>query len=126
MLSLTTQKLGDVTVFRCAGRLTADHGDDLRRTVISQPPLRMAVLDLAGISAVDAAGLGTLVSLLRWAKASGRELKLMNVVPRVEEVLRLTHLQSVFAICSVPEILDLLCRASRQSQFAAAAAQRVA
>ncbi|MGA3210077.1 MAG: STAS domain-containing protein [Terriglobales bacterium] len=126
MLSLTIQKLGDVTVYRCAGKLTAGQGDDLRRMVTSQPPLRLVVLDLAGISTVDAAGLGTLVLLLRWAQATGREFKLMNVVPRVEQLLQLTNLKSVFAFCSVREVLDLMCRAARQTQFAAAATQLVA
>jgi anti-anti-sigma factor len=122
MFNLTIQKLGDVTVFRCAGRLTAGDGDNLRRSVISQPPIRMAVLDFAGIEAVDAAGLGTLVYLRQWAQATGRKLKLMNVVPRVEQALRLTHLKPVFDICTVPELFELLCRATKESEFVVAAA----
>jgi len=114
MLSLTIHNLGDVTVFRCAGRITADDGNVLRNAVLTQLPIRIAVLDLAEISAVDAAGLGTLVYLQKWAKTSGTKLKLMNLMPSVEEVLDLTKLRSAFELCSVQDMLDLLCRATRR------------
>jgi hypothetical protein len=63
--------------------------------------------------AIDAAGLGALVSLLAWAKSTQRTLKLMNVMPRVGHLLRLTKLNSEFEICSALEMLDLLCLAIR-------------
>ena len=62
------------------------------------------MLDLAEVSGVDAAGLGTLIWLQRWAKGSGTKLKLINVMPRVEEVLDITRLKSSFEICSVEEV----------------------
>lgn len=98
-MSVRINKLGDVAVFRCAGRITADGGDVLQAAVRAQHPLRVAVLDLSAISAVDACGLGILVSLLIWSNATGKELKLMNLRPRVEEVLALTNLLSVFEVC---------------------------
>lgn len=122
MLSLTIQKLGDVSVFQCAGRLTAGDGDILRIAVRTQSRVRTVVLDLAEISAVDAAGLGMLVSLRAWAKSTGTELKLMNLTPRVEEVLELTHLRPAFEVCSVREMMDLLCRATQPPRIDTAAA----
>jgi anti-anti-sigma factor len=119
MLRLTTLKLGDVTVFRCAGRITADI---LREAVMNGPHARIVVLDLAEVSAVDAAGLGALVSLQKWANANGTRLKLMNLVPLVDEVLELTNLRSAFEVCSVEDMLDLLCRATKQPRFATAEA----
>ena len=119
MLSLTIHNLGDVTVFRCAGRITADDVNVLRNAVLTQPHIRIAVLDLAEISAVDAAGLGTLAYLKKWAKTSGTKLKLMNLMPSVEEVLDLTKLKSAFELCSVQDMLDLLCCASSQARFVA-------
>ena len=119
MLSLTIHNLGDVTVFRCAGRITADDVNVLRNAVLTQPHIRIAVLDLGGISAVDAAGLGTLVYLHKWVKTSGTKLKLMNLMPSVEEVLDLTKLKSAFELCSVQDMLDLLCRATIQARFVA-------
>jgi hypothetical protein len=75
------------------------------------------VLDLAEATAIDAAGIGMLVSLRKWAKASDVRLKLMNLTPKIEDLLELTQLKSAFEICSVPEMIGLLCRAFDQSQF---------
>lgn len=116
MLNLKIQNLGDITVFRCAGRITAEDADGLRHAVLAQSQLRVAVLDLAEISAVDAAGLGMLAGLRNWARLAGKQLKLMNIVPRVEEVLELTKLRSAFEILSVREMMDLLCRAAHPVQ----------
>jgi anti-sigma B factor antagonist len=126
MLSLTIHNLGDVNVFKCAGRITANDGKALRKAVLCQLPSKMAVLDLAEITAVDAAGLGMLVELRAWANRTGTQLKLMNLTPRVEEVLRVTNLRGSFEVCSGREMLDLLCRAIGTSPFrgpAVAAAQ---
>ena len=116
MLNLKIQNLGDVTVFRCAGRITAEDAEGLRKAVQAQSQLRVAVLDLAEISAVDAAGLGMLAGLRNWAKAAGKQLKLMNIVPRVDEVLELTNLRAAFEILSVREMLDLICRAAHRTE----------
>jgi anti-anti-sigma factor len=117
MLSLTIHNLGDVTVFRCAGRISVEDGHALRNAVLVQPHILIAVLDLAGISAVDAAGLGILVSLRRWADATGTKLKLMNLIPRVEELLEVTKLKSAFEVCSVHEMFDLLCHSNSEARL---------
>jgi len=75
------------------------------------------VLDLVNIAAIDAAGLGMLVSLRTSARQTGRILKLMNVTPWVERLLQLTKLKSEFEICSAREMLDLLCRAMQVSEL---------
>jgi anti-anti-sigma factor len=105
MLSLTVHILGDVTVFQCVGRITFAYADALRIAVIKQPRVRVAVLDLARVSAIDAAGLGMLVSLRKWSRSNGWTLKLMNLTPYLEYLLELTGLRSMFQICSVGDML---------------------
>lgn len=116
MLSLTVHRLGDVTVFRCTGQIAFGSGDGLRTALSTQSRSRIAVLDLAGITAIDAAGLGILLSVRARALATGVKLKLMNLTPKAEQLLELTNLRSAFEILSVPEMLDLLCRAIGQPQ----------
>ena len=101
MLKITIHNLGNATIFRCTGRITVQHADLLRMTVLKQAPLSIVVLDLAEITAMDAAGVGALVSLHWWATAIGARLKLMNLTPRVQELLELFNLRSAFEICSV-------------------------
>jgi anti-anti-sigma factor len=117
MLNITIQKLGDVSVFHCSGRIAAGEEERLRAAVRNQARSRTIVLDLAEVTAIDAAGVGMLVSLRAWSQASGSELKLMNLNSRVEKVLRLTKLRSAFEVCSVREMMDLLCRADRSSRL---------
>jgi anti-sigma B factor antagonist len=115
MLSFTINNLGDVAIFECKGRMTVEGGDALRNAVLCQAYVQQVVLDMKEIRDIDAAGLGVLASLRGWAKATGTELKLMNLTPRVEKVLALTGLKGVFAICSAREIIELWCRALHTS-----------
>ena len=115
MLSLMIEKLGDVTIIHCAGRTVVPDVRELGIVLLRQLRTRTIVLDLMDIVAIDAAGLGMLVSLRTWAKQTGKILKLMNVTPWVERLLQLTKLKCEFEICSAREMLDLLCRAIHQS-----------
>ena len=108
MLTFTVRNLGDVTIFHCKGRITCDNRDSVRDAVLAVSHTRIVVLDLAGVAAIDAAGLGLLVFLRSWADSAGTELKLMNLMPRVEEVFALTNLRSVFEICSLQDLPDLV------------------
>ena len=113
MLSLRIQKLQDVTILHCAGRFAFPHAAKLGTAILREVRASVLVLDMMETVAIDAAGLGVLVSLRTWANSTGRILKLMNVTPWVEQLLRLTRLNSEFEICSAREMVDLLCLAIR-------------
>ena len=115
MLSLRIERLGDVTVIHCAGRIVFPYNREFRIRLLQQIQTRTLVLEFVDTITIDASGLGLLVSLRTWATQTGRALKLMNVTPRVEQLLQLTKLKSEFEICSAREMLDLLCRAIHQS-----------
>ena len=115
MLSFTIHKLGNTALFRCTGRLVSDNVESLREAIQTQTQARTVVLDRAEIASIDAGGIGVLVSLREWTRASGAAFKLMNLTPRVEDVLELTNLSAAFELCSVAEMLDLLCHAIRQT-----------
>ena len=113
MLKIIVQKLGDISVLRCHGRIVAgDAGSILRNAVLSQGLTGMLVIDLARVERIDAGGLGILLGLRESARSRAIMFKLMNATKRVEEILELTHLQSVFEFCSVRELLCLLHRAA--------------
>ena len=111
MLSLRIQQLGDVAIVHCIGRISFPDRRGLRIALLQELRTRTLILDLADTVAIDAGGLGALVALRGWAKQSNRRLKLMNVTPRVEQLLQLTKLARWFEVCSAEEMLDLLCRA---------------
>ena len=55
---------------------------------------RDIIVDLGGVTAIDAAGIGALISL----RAAGTYLRLVDPSETVRQVLRLTNLDSVFDI----------------------------
>jgi anti-sigma B factor antagonist len=59
------------------------------------PQSKRIVLDLTDLSMMDSLGLGTLVRLYVSAKAGGSCVVLVNVGPRIRQLLGITNLLSV-------------------------------
>ena len=94
MLNVIVEKLGDVVILRCQGRIVRGQETAILCAAV-QLYGREVILDLRKVDAIDAAGIGVLVSL----QAAGVYLKLMAPGEQVREILRLTKLDSIFEIC---------------------------
>ena len=87
------------------GPLTADEGDmmsgDLPTAVAQLADTGYAeiALNLRGVTQLDARGLGELVLALRAARDRGLRLRLVAPPPRVERMLSVTRLDTVFELC---------------------------
>jgi anti-anti-sigma factor len=107
-LDLETRAINDVTVLFCRGRFT--YRDEA--TAFSQkiaellPHARQVVVEFSGLEAIDSAGLGELVVVHMWIRASGCCLKLAGLNPRIQHTLELTNLHSVFDVH--PTLADAL------------------
>jgi len=113
MLHTTVQQLGDASVLHCRGAILAGEAYSiLLTTAMSEGRARLLILDLAEVDRIDAGGLGILLGLREWAQGNAIRFKLMNLMHSVEQILELTGLNRVFEICSVPESLCLLHRAT--------------
>jgi anti-anti-sigma factor len=97
MLNVTIERLNDTVVLHCTGRIVRGEETALL-CAASRQHGRTVVIDLGRVDAVDAAGIGMLVSL----QAAGIYLRLMNPNQQVREMLRVTHLDSIFEICEPP------------------------
>ena len=99
-LSVETQISGDVFILHCEGRIV--YGDEcavLRERVVSiLPGSPKIVVNLAGVDHIDSEGLGMLVGHLVSAKNRGGELKLASPGTHVNDLLRRTNLDTVFAV----------------------------
>lgn len=91
-LSLTEESREDRAILYCAGKLVAGREATGLSAVVQSYPQSNLAIDLARISAVDAAGLGTLVALYRWATVNGKRLTLANPSRRVRAVMERTGL----------------------------------
>ena len=103
------ERLQDVAVVRCSGRMVRGAAlDGFRRRIEQLDRLRVLVLDLSDIQQLDAGGLGTLLLVRRWALQNSARLKLVNPPLFFRRVLEATHLNSVFEISSLKDALYIL------------------
>lgn len=120
MLTVNTERAGDVAIIRCAGRIVRGQESTLRDAVLAETRIRIIVLDLSDVEALDAGGLTLLVSLHRWTESNRIHLKLVNPRTFVHEMLTRTHLDCVFDISSLDHALAVLGGCEHRRNHAAA------
>ena len=99
-LNLDIRPWEDATLVRCTGRLTAETSPHLKTEVKALlPDKRRLILDLGELTYMDSSGLGTLVGLYISAKGARCEFQLLNLSPRMRELLSMTNLLSLFEAC---------------------------
>ena len=103
MITVTTHRTADTVILRCHGRLVRGEESSLLCAAV-QEHKKDVVVDLEGVTAIDAAGIGALLSL----QAAGIYLKLMNPTEPVRAVLRLTGIEALFEIREAKSIEKLI------------------
>jgi anti-anti-sigma factor len=116
MLTVKSERAGDVVVVKCAGRIVRGQEGALRNAVLQEKLARVVVLDLSDVDSIDAGGLTLLVSLHRWTENNRTHLKLVNPSVFVHEMLTRTHLDCVFDISSFDDAVTVLCGRQRQRE----------
>ena len=110
MLDVHIQKFANIAILCLQGRIGVCEKDALRSAVQTQSSVSAIVLDLDRVVGIDAGGLGALLELRNWALRNGVELRLMSIGNRVQQVLDITCLNSVFENSSEAEVLHLATR----------------
>lgn len=107
--STKTESLGSVAVIHCSGRLCFQ-GEALPLAETAQNFLAAGndvVLDFAALTLMDSAGIGQLVFISMYAQALGREVCIACAPDRVQYLLRLTNVASLFEFfVSVEDALE--------------------
>jgi anti-anti-sigma factor len=99
-MCIEEQAIEDGVFWRLCGRLTEGAGD-LLEGAVTRAVLhgwRRIVMDLGGVSMIDAGGLGALVRVYRASAASLMALSLVRVPKRARHLLMITRLTTVLAI----------------------------
>ena len=81
------------------GKLTIGEGDELLKDKINsliQQGHKKLILNLEGVPYVDSAGLGEIVRTYTTVSRQGGNLKLLNLTKRIEDLLSITKLLTVF------------------------------
>jgi anti-sigma B factor antagonist len=100
-VKLTTRQVGDVTVVDAAGRITLGEGASMFRDKIRDLATggnKKLLLNLAEISYIDSSGIGELVSGFTTVTNQGGVVKLLNLTKRVQDLLQITKLYTVFEV----------------------------
>ena len=100
-LLIAERRTGDVTVLALSGEMLVDDGDlALRQRIhelIDQGQVKILV-DLAGVTHIDSAGVGMLVAKQKTVRERGGDVKLMHLTNRSQRLLALMKLVSVFEV----------------------------
>jgi anti-anti-sigma regulatory factor len=79
MLDLHIEKIGELAVVECEGRIVrSEAAFNLREAVTSLRHARIIVLDLSEVRAIEGGGLGMLLFLQRWAYDHDIQFQLFN------------------------------------------------
>jgi len=124
-LKFQVECLQDLAVVSCSGRMVRGASLDQFRRRIEQlmeqlGRVRVLVLDVSQVEQLDAAGLGTLLQVRRWATQRSAKVKLVNPPLFFRRLLEATHLTSMFEISSLKEAICILRSQECPPRFAVA------
>ncbi len=98
-MQIEEREVGEVLILDLSGKLTIGEGDELLKDKINslvQQGRRELVLNLAGVPYIDSAGLGEIVRTYTTVSRQGGKLKLLNLTKRIQDLLAITKLLTVF------------------------------
>jgi len=109
MFGVHVEKIGDVSVIRCEGRMIgSDAAFKVRDEVRRQKDSKVVLLDLSELSFMGADALGMLAFLQAWTRSLGIQLKLYDPPPGVRQTLQRFHPTIEFEIASMDDVLSML------------------
>jgi anti-sigma B factor antagonist len=100
-VKLTARQVGDVMVVDAEGRITlGEAASSFRDTIrnLSGSGNKKLLLNLADISYIDSSGIGEMVSGFAMLSNQGGAMKLLKLPPRVQELLKITKLYTMFEV----------------------------
>ncbi len=92
---------GDVRIIKLSGKITIGAGDVKIRELIDQAleeGKKHILLDLAGVSTIDSSGIGEMVACYTTVTKQGGQLKLLRLSPKINDILQVTQLITVFDV----------------------------
>jgi anti-sigma B factor antagonist len=100
-MKIEKRTVGDVIILDISGKITLGEGTmTVRNTVrdILKNNEKKIILNLADVNYIDSSGIGELVSTYTTVTNSGGQLKLLNLTKKIQELLAITKLLTVFHV----------------------------
>jgi anti-sigma B factor antagonist len=100
-MNISQRSENGVTILDVSGKITIGVGDvavrDAVHTALASGRTNL-LLNLQGVSTIDSAGVGELVSAFTTVTNRGGKLKLVNLPAKVNDILQITQLITVFDV----------------------------
>ncbi len=100
-MKATVRQIESVTVIDISGRITLGEGctqlRELIRDELSKGNKKL-LLNLGDVTYIDSSGIGELVSAFTAVTNQGGQLKLLNLTKKVQDLLQITKLLTVFDV----------------------------
>ena len=100
-VTINTRLSGEVTILDVAGKITLGEGSVLLREKVKElaaAGTKKLLLNLEGVSYIDSSGIGELVAAFTSISNGGGSLKLLHLTKRVQDLLQITKLYTVFDV----------------------------
>ena len=98
-LEVKQRQAGDVTILDMNGAVRIGEGSITLRDAIrglADEGKKKIILNLAGVNYVDSSGIGELIANYTTVSRQGGQLKLLNLTDRIQNLLVITKLLTVF------------------------------
>ena len=98
-LNISERQAGDITIFDMNGDIIFGQGNVVLRSAIRRllgEGKKKILLNFSGVGFVDSSGIGELVSGFTAVNREGGQLKLLNLTQRIQHLLVITKLLTVF------------------------------
>jgi anti-sigma B factor antagonist len=98
-LEVNQRQAGDVTILDMSGAVRIGEGSVALRDAIrglADEGKKKILLNLAGVNYVDSSGIGELIANYTTVSRQGGQLKLLNLTDRIQNLLVITKLLTVF------------------------------
>jgi len=109
-MNIRQRQVGDVVVLDLSGKITVGIGDVAIRDAVQVAlggGARDILLNLQQVATIDSAGVGELVSAYTSVAHRGGKMKLVGLPPKVNDILQITQLITVFEIYDTePEAVE--------------------
>ena len=98
-MDIKERVVGGVSILDLSGKVVLGEGDLQMKQRIKDllaDGQKRILLNLADVNYIDSAGLGSLISAYTTSKREGASLKLVNLTKRIQNLLAITKLITVF------------------------------
>ena len=100
-MKITKREKNGVTILEVEGKVTIGKGDVVLREAVLQAigegPAKL-LINLGEVTTIDSSGVGELVSAYTTVTNRRGKLKLVNMPPKVSDILQITQLITVFEV----------------------------